>query len=57
MRLLITMNLSFSSTSVFLRLLGEEYSAQYENLVTEMEMHYFNENDFPSVLQPQVCEL
>ncbi len=51
------MNLSFSSTSVFLRLLGEEYSAQYENLVTEMEMHYFNENDFPSVLQPQVCEL
>ncbi len=43
-----------SSTCVFLRLLGEEYSVPYENLVTEMEMHYFNENDFPSISQPQV---
>ena len=42
------------STSVFLRLLGDEYSAKFDNLATDMEMHYFSEENFPSVASPQV---
>ena len=46
--------MSTFSTSVFLRLLGDDYSTKFDNLATEMEMHYFNEEEFPSVAQPKV---
>ncbi|KAF4518847.1 hypothetical protein B566_EDAN006698 [Ephemera danica] len=34
-----------STTEVWLRLVGEEYSSRYENLATEMELHYLEHKE------------
>ena len=47
----------FHSTCVYVRLLGEEYHVRYEELVTEMELHYFNSSDFISVTNPTIGKI
>ena len=46
-----------STMNVCLRLLGDEYSAKFDDLVTNMELHYFNADTMPSVLVPTVGKL
>ena len=46
-----------STVNVFLRLLGPEYSEKFENLATDMELHYFNEAAIPAVAKPEVGRL
>ena len=43
--------------NVCLRLLGDEYSARFDDLVTNMELHYFNADKMPSVFNPTVGKL
>lgn len=45
-----------STTCVYLRLLGDQHSALFDDLATEMEMFYFNEKEFPPVSDPKVME-
>ena len=46
-----------STMNVCLRLLGDEYSAKFDDLVTNMELYYFNTDTMPSVLIPTVGKL
>ena len=46
-----------STMNVCLRLLGDEYSARFDDLVTNMELHYFNTDKMPSVFNPTVGKL
>ena len=46
-----------STMNVCLRLLGDDYSAKFDDLVTNMELHYFNTDTMPSVLIPTVGKL
>ena len=46
-----------STMNVCLRLLGDEYSSKFDDLVTNMELHYFNSDTMPSVLDPTVGKL
>ena len=46
-----------STMNVCLRLLGEEYSTRFDDLVTNMELHYFNVDTMPSVSIPTVGKL
>ena len=46
-----------STMNVCLRLLGDEYSARFDDLVTNMELHYFNADKMPSVFNPTVGKL
>ena len=43
-----------STTNVFLRLLGDEYSQKFDNLATDMELFYFHDTKMEAVSQPQV---
>jgi len=42
----------FSTVEVCIRLLGDEYSTVYEDLITEMELHYYDASKIPQVLYP-----
>ena len=46
-----------STMNVCLRLLGDGYSARFDDLVTNMELHYFNADAMPSVFSPTVGKL
>ena len=46
-----------STMNVCLRLLGDEYSTRFDDLVTNMELHYFNVDTMPSVSSPTVGKL
>ena len=46
-----------STMNVCLRLLGDEYSTRFDDLVTNMELHYFNADTLPSVSSPTVGKL
>jgi hypothetical protein len=39
----------FSTVEVCVRLLGDEYSMVYEDLITEMELHYYDASKIPQV--------
>lgn len=43
-----------STTNVFLRLLGDEYSQKFDNLATDMELFYFHDTKMEPVSQPEV---
>uniref|UniRef100_A0A1B6CR68 Tudor domain-containing protein n=1 Tax=Clastoptera arizonana TaxID=38151 RepID=A0A1B6CR68_9HEMI len=43
-----------SVTEIWARLIGDDYSAKFENMTTEMEMHYLNISAKEIVLNPQV---
>jgi hypothetical protein len=44
----------FSTVEVCVRLLGEEYSSKFEDLITEMELHYYDVNKIPHVTKPVI---
>lgn len=39
----------FSTVEVCIRLLGDDYSTVYEDLITEMELHYYDASKIPQV--------
>merc|ERR1719376_1215648 len=43
-----------STTNVGLRLLGDSYSTEFDDLVTNMELHYFEWDKMPAITQPIV---
>ncbi len=44
----------FSTVEVCVRLLGEEYSTKFEDLITEMELHYYDVDKIPHVTKPVI---
>ncbi len=47
----------FSTVHVYLRFLHDEYQTSFDEMVTDMELHYFDADNQPAVSQPQVGRL
>lgn len=41
----------FSTVEVCIRLLGDEYSSKFEDLITDMELHYFDSDKVSLLLE------
>jgi hypothetical protein len=47
----------FSTVEVCVRLLGDEYSSKFEDLITDMELHYYDADKVTVIGKPRRKEI